>query len=94
MSLEERVGTRLVGEVDGGAFVEEGAEGEESPEGVWKGAPMAAGRGDLLGVDKRKGKLFAPVWGWGRSGGRKVALEGEEGLGVGTILGESGGKVG
>lgn len=78
--------------MDGRAFVEESAEGEEGPEGVWEGAPVAAGGGDLLGVDEGEGELFAPVG--GRRGGGEVALKGEEGLGVLAILGEGGGQVG
>lgn len=53
---------------------------------------MAAGGGDLLGVDEGEGEFFAPVG--GRRGGGEVALKGEEGLGVLAILGEGGGEVG
>lgn len=68
VSFREGVGTRLVGEVDGRAFVEEGAEGEEGPEGVWEGAPVAASRGYPLGIDELEREHFTPIRGRGGRG--------------------------
>ncbi len=75
------IGSRSCGGSDGGGFAEEGAEGEDGPEGFVGGGPVAGALGgDALGVDDAAGELFAPVGEGGVLVGPGLAVGGEGAL--------------
>ena len=74
----------LFGELDGVGFVKKGAEGENGPEGVFRGGvPMAARGGYFLRIDNGECDSFTPIG--GRNFCRDIALEGEELFGLRAI---------